>query len=236
MGTRLIYSALFVATTACTEPIKGDEVLTAEMVAGLDVTCDGGTSVATAAFTYGSGFPVTYVQLGETDILTAWGGDLSKEMGELVLDDLISYVASFELVDADTAFEFSLQREVDAGAPSSTVTLPPPFEISAAEPSTFSRANDDLVLSWTGEGNVDDALTLVVDGDCIDSYQQLLTEDTGTVTIPAGTLVSTTGQEAESCEVTLWLKRQRSGLLDSAYAGGTITASQYRTTDVISDP
>lgn len=236
--TRISTMALLgmLGTVACTEPVKGDDVLTSEMVATLDVTSDGGTSTATAAFTYGSGFPVTYVQLGVADTLTVTGGELEKSMGELVLDDLISYVASFDLIEVDTPFLFSLERELDAGALSSTATLPPPFEITSAEPATFSRGAEDLTVTWTGEVNTADALTLVVDGDCIDSYEEALPQDLGTVTIPAGNLVSTTGQEAESCEITVWLKRQRNGELDAAFAGGTIAASQYRTTDVIADP
>jgi len=222
---------------ACTEPIKSDEVATSEMVADLDVTCDGNASVATASFTYGSGLPVTYVQLGVSDTLTVTGGDLSKEMGEVVVQDLITYVASFDLIDADTLFSFSLERDLDGGAPDSSVTLPPPFEITApATGSTFSRGNDDLVVTWTGDADADDALTLVADGDCVDSYEELLDADTGTATIPAGSLVSTTGHEAETCDVTVTIKRARLGTLDAGYGGGTIGSKQYRTVQVSGSP
>lgn len=222
---------------ACTEPIKSDDVATSEMVADLDVTCDGNTSVATALFTYGSGLPVTYVQLGAADTLTATGGDLSKEMGELVVQDLISYVASFDLTEADTLFGFALERDLDGGALDSSVTLPPPFELTAPqEGSTFSRGNDDLVVSWTGDADPDDALTVVADGDCVDSYEDLLDADTGTLTIAAGTLISTTGDEAETCDLTVTIKRARLGSLDAAYGGGTIDSKQYRTVRVSTSP
>lgn len=238
MGTRThALPLVLLGALGCTEPIKSDEVATSEMVAALDVTCDGNTSVATALFTYGSGFPVTYVQLTPEDTLTVSAAELSKEMGELVIDDLISYVASFDLIDADTAFTVSLERTLDGGAPASTVTLPPPFTLtSPTDELSFSRGTQDLLVSWEGEGNAEDALTLVIDGDCIESYEELLDADDGEATIPAGTLISVAGSETETCDVTVWLKRQRSGELDPGYAGGSITAKQYRTVEVASAP
>lgn len=227
---------LGLAGVACTPPKSADEVATSEMVAYLDVTSDGATSVSTASFTYGSGVPVTYVQLGLDDTLTTTVGELTKEMGELVAGDLVSYVESFDVVEADAAFTVSLTRIVDAGAPASVATLPPPFEITGSEPDqTFSRGAEDITLSWTGE-TAGDRMTLTADGDCIDDYELSIDEDTGAVTVPAGSLPSTTGKEAEACEVTFWLKRDRSGELDPAFAGGTFSAKQYRTLTVYAEP
>lgn len=228
---------LLAGLVGCTEPIKSSEVATSEMVAEMDVTCDGQTSVATALFTYGSGFPVTYVQLSYDDTLSAVAGGLSKEMSELVLDDLISYIASFELTEADTEFQITLERVLDEGAAGNTATLPPPFEITApADAQSFSRGADDLTIAWEGAAADGDRTTLVIDGDCIDGYEELLSEDLGTVTIPAGDLVSSTGHETETCEVMVWVKRERSGELDPAFAGGTMSARQYRAVEILAEP
>lgn len=233
---RTIAMTGFGLLTACTPPKSADEVATADMVAYLDVTCDGETSVATASFTYGSGVPVTYVQLGLEDTLTATAADLTKEMGELVAGDLVSYVASFDVVEAESAFTISLERTTDESAPSSVATLPPPFEITGSEPDqTFSRGGEDITLSWSGE-TADDRMTLTADGDCIDDYEQSIDPDTGSVVVTAGSLPSTTGKEAEACEVTFWLKRDRSGEVDPTFAGGTYSAKQYRTLTVYAEP
>ena len=223
-------------TAACTPPKSGDEVATSDMVAYLDVTSDGTTSTVTASFTYGSGVPVTYVQLGLEDTLTATVADLSKEMGELVAGDLVSYVVSFDDTAADTMFTVDLERGADTSAPASVATLPPPFDISGSEPDqTWSRGGEDITLSWAGD-TAGDRMTLTADGDCIDDYEQSIDEDTGSVVVTAGSLPSTTGKEAEACEVTFWLKRDRSGELDPAYAGGTFSAKQYRTITVYAEP
>lgn len=226
--------------TACTEPIKGEDVATSEMVAYLDVTSDGLTTVAGASFTLGAGVPVTYVQLGVGDTLSATAvgadGELSKEMGELIAGDLVSYLASFDVVEEDGMFTISLERDLDGGALSSVATLPPPFEITGTEPTqTWSRGSEDLTITWTGDA-ADDPMTLSADGDCIDDYELLLDEDIGAVTVAAGALPSTTGKEDQACEVTFRLKRQRSGEVDPAFAGGTFSSKQYRLVTVYAEP
>ena len=231
---------LLLGAVACTPPVKGDEVSTADMVAYMDVTSDGATSVSTASFTLGSGVPVTYVQLSVEDTLSTTAldsaGELSKEMGELIAGDLVSYLASFDVVEADAQFTVSLERTLDGGALASVATLPPPFEITGSEPAQdFSRGSDAITITWTGE-TAGDPMTLSADGDCIDDYELLLDEDTGSVTVPAGTLPSTTGAEAQACEVTFWLKRNRSGEVDPAFAGGTFGSKQYRTITVYAEP
>jgi hypothetical protein len=62
--------------------------------------------------------------------------------------------------------------------------------------------------------------------------------DTGTIVIPRGSLVVGAQGSAQSgnCTVTITVTRQRSGAIDTHFAGGTIVGQQVRSVMVESLP
>jgi hypothetical protein len=84
-----------------------------------------------------------------------------------------------------------------------------------------SRASDPV--GWQASGN------------CIEVTAGAAASDSGSITIPAGTLTAT--GSATSCVVTVSLTRERAGVLDAhSGKGGEIQGQQVRTTMTMSVP
>jgi hypothetical protein len=139
--------------------------------------------------------------------------------------------------DEGTSFTIALTRSKEASAPNTTVTLPAKFNITAPTGSalSYSRANDDIVVTYDNSGKADE-MSYTVDGPCLSPYSQTLSADTGTFTIAKGSL-QLLGQNSEtSCAVTITVLRTRKGTLDSAYAGGSAYGAQARVIDFTTTP
>lgn len=221
---------------ACTDPVKSGDYATNELDATYDAACGGTSTVLSAFFELTGGTLLTYVRLDATDSATVTSGDLTEELAELEVGDLVSYVGGLPLYEADTPFVFSLTREVDEGAPNSEVTLPPPFEINGVNPPEgYSRSADTLTVAWTGE-SAGDPMTMSFSGDCIENYSVDLEDESGSAAVPAGTIVDQSTVSGGTCDVTMTLRRSREGTLDSGFAGGSIDARQERSLSFSSAP
>ena len=128
----------------------------------------------------------------------------------------------------DTLFTVSLERALDEDkdAPSSTATLPAPFDIGPLSKTTFSRG-EDLVVTWEPSG-MSDNMDIEVDGDCISSPSGNFTVsgDPGTFTIAANELESFDSDMPESCSATVTSRTVIVTVLvaDSVYASSPSTA------------
>lgn len=218
--------------------VDSTHLKTAGIRASLGVTGSGtGNAVASAEFQV-DGSALTYVELQAGDTVTASQGDQTHTLVKSELLGLIAYYATFEGADAEgTSFKISLQRDADTSAPDSTVTLPAQFNITAPTGTalSYSRANDDLVVTYDNAGK-SDAMSYSLRGTCISPVDQPLDGDPGTFTLAKATLAPPQGSTETTCTVTLTLSRTRTGTLDSAYASGSAWASQTRTFDFTSTP
>jgi hypothetical protein len=224
--------ALLVIVTACTK-VDSQDILTHGMNAQIQAQGDsfGNTTVSTTLY-LGDPINLNFVELSTGDELIATNGSTMKQLQEQSILNITSYTAQFSTNAADEAFDVAFHRTVDAGAPSSTVTLPDPFDI---EPYTNPVSRQaDLTIAWSGPGT--DKMEWSISGSCIDAAGAALTQDTGGALLPAGTVkkrMSTGPNDVvpDSCEATLQLTRTRDGDLDPGYGkGGSITGTQVRST------
>lgn len=230
--------ALLVLMTACTK-VDSQDILTHGMNAQIEARGDsfGNTTVSTTLY-LGDPINLNFVELSAGDELIATTGTSSKPMQESSILNITSYTAQFSTNAADEEFEVAFDRTVDAGAPSSTVTLPDPFDI---EPYTnpVSRAGD-MTIAWSGPGT--DKLAWSISGSCIDAAGAAVQADTGGALLPAGTIKKRMPANAndvvpDSCEATLQLTRSRDGDLDPGYGkGGSIVGTQVRSTTFTTAP
>lgn len=233
MMTKLCLIALI--ATGCAKT-QSDDLLTKGIYADLSAHATGtGSTTVYATLYVGSPVNLNFVELAGEDQLIASHGSEHKAMSQTELLNIVSHSAVFTTDDEGTQLAIAFTRAVDAGAPSSTMTLPARFTLGAA-PSTASRAAA-VTLTWSPAGTAD-AMGWDATGPCIANAHGTVAGDPGSVTLPAGLLVKPQGQNvADSCMVSFTLSRARPGALDPHYGqGGTISASQDRSVTWMSMP
>jgi hypothetical protein len=222
---------------ACTD-LQSSDLKTAGMSAHINVTADG-SGASTSAATLNVDSNITdYVQLTAGDTLVTTVAGQTQTMAATTTLGIITYSAGFTSEDAaGTSYTVALNRSAgNTSAPSSTVTMPAPFTVSApASSQSFSRANNDITVTYSGSGQPD-AMSWTTSGDCINLASASISGDPGTFVIAKGTLALQGSNQTQNCTVTLTLSRTRVGTLDTAYYGGAITAAQQRTVTFTSTP
>ncbi len=239
MRRPLLLLAAFPFFLGC-EAVNSQDVLTSGVYADLDVTASGtGLSVVQAVLRVGGKHSNAYLSLSGDDTLTATSDGETRTLYEVSLGEYREYATDFQTDAADTAFQISFERTVDAGAPDSQLTLPAPFEVTApASGSSFSRGTEDLQVEWSDSGT-SDAMRWEATGDCIEYASGNIDGDNGVQTLEAGTLESAWTEdgadEPGDCTVTLTLWRSRNGTLDAGFGeGGEAKAHQVRTVELTS--
>ena len=234
----LAVGSAFVAV-ACTK-VESSSIKTAGMSAHINVTADGsGKATASASLNVDENL-TDYVDLSAGDAFAATAGGKTQGMGRNNVLNVITYTTDFNggLDAEDTAYTIAFTRANDTSAPASTCSMPKPYAIKMpAAGAALSRTKDDLVLTWDAVGN--DPMTYDVTGSCLKAVlQQSISGDTGTLTIPKGTLVPSDPNHAnDTCQGTIVLRRTRNGKLDPAYGhGGAIYAQQTRSLTISSTP
>ena len=228
---RLLSAVGLLAAAACSQT-DSDGVLTTAVHANFTLSAKGdGTSLASGTLRVGGSDSLNYLNLVGDDRLTATIDGTERAMGEVELLDVISYTATFDEDAADTAVTFALERSIDAGAPSSTVTLPAPF--TAQGPASGSRG-EDLQITFSAASQ--DPMAWEVHGPCVTAAQGTVPTAAESVTIGADMIVAVGGQEAETCDIEVTVTATRQGTLDPAFEGGTIVGEQARTVTVSSTP
>lgn len=224
-----------VLTSGCVKT-SSDNLLTSGIYASIEAESagTGTTNVSTTLFV-GNPINLNFVELAGADQLIASHEGQDKVMTESEILNVIGYHATFQTDAEDATFEVSFIRGVDAGAPSSLMSLPAKFELAPA-PSGASR-NGPLQITWAPAGTAD-IMAWQVDGDCIEREQETLTGDTGSFTIETGRLRMRQGDGiADTCDITIKVTRSREGDLDRNYGeGGTIFGRQVRTVTLQSTP
>jgi hypothetical protein len=229
--------ALLVAAvtgTACTTT-ESDSILTRGMYASIRATADGsGDTTVSASLFLGQPSNLIFIDLVGGDRLIAHHGGQSKVMSERIILNIVSHTATFP-VDAEGArFEVEFRRQVDAGAPSSSVTLPAPFTLGTVPPSVSRGAA--FGVNWTGASG--DLMKWTAEGACIELASGSIDPGADSVTMPVGTFRKRAGQNIpDSCEVEVTVERERQGEVDRAFGeGGTAAGVQTRSVTFTSTP
>lgn len=236
---RIALWTVVLAAAGC-QPVESTDIKTSGVYADIWVEADGSgeTDVGTT-LRVGGALSNTFLELQAGDELWATDGFASKQMSELFLLGYVSYFASFAGDAEDTEYVVSFERADDVSAPDSWVRLPGPFEIVApASGTSFSRASDNVVITWEPSGTLDDMSWRVIGGSCADADNLPdIAGDPGVMTLEVGDVVALEGHESESCSITVELTRSRPGTLDPAYGeGGTVYARQVRKIELLSAP
>ncbi|MFZ5440562.1 MAG: hypothetical protein ACOZQL_11175 [Myxococcota bacterium] len=235
---RVTLGAVLLSLGGCTcETVNSSDIKTSGLYADLEVTADGtGRSAAKATLTLGAG-SLTFLELASGDSLTVRSGTDSKAMSRRSLLGSTWYEAELTGEEANKAFTVSLTRANDTSAPSSSVTLPAPFSLTAPMASqTFSRAGSgQVVVAWAPSG-LADAMHVAASGSCIESIPDAdLNADQGQYTLPA--FRARQGEDSTTCSVVITVTRTRKGSVDPAYGkGGDFTATVKRTVTISSAP
>jgi hypothetical protein len=225
---------LALALSACTA-VDSDNILTSGMYADLGAQARGdGTTTVTATLYLGSPSNLDFIDLTADDELRASIGDSEKVMSETNILNAVGYDATFQTDAEDDTFVIDFQRSVDQGAPESVVTLPAQFELEPAAQSV-PRAQA-LTLAWAPAS--DDLMRWNATGECIEPAGATINNDTGTDAITANTFRKREGATvADSCLVTLTMRRSRVGSVDTHFGeGGTAFGEQIRTLTFTSTP
>lgn len=222
----------------CTETVSSDEIRTGGIYMGTVVTAGTSQSKVKVTLKVGGDESNTYVKLTDRDQLFALADGDEKEMTK-VSDGV--YEASFEVVAEDTEFEVHLEREDDDDATGNSGTLPAPFMItSALDDGPYSRADDDLEITWDPSDSGDDMMLEVEDEDtCITASESFdPSGDDGAYSIEAGELASANSDDEEDvCEIEIHVIREREGMIDGNLDGeSTFFLRQIRSTTADSAP
>jgi hypothetical protein len=238
MRLSLLVPALVVGA-ACTS-IQSSNIKTAGMSAYMQVVADGtGQTKASAQLNVGNN-ATDFVDLSSGDTFVATASGQSQTMSRTNFLGTISYQATFNGKDGvGTPYTIALNRTSDVSAPSSTCTMPKPFNITAPTSNgTFSRANSDIMVTYDNSGT-QDAMNWSAGGDCVKGQVDgSVAGDTGSFTIAKGILVPTDpSQNTVTCQAHITLTRTRPGQLDPHFgSGGNIHADHVRTVTFNSTP
>lgn len=226
--------------TAC-EQVDSEDILTSGVYADIIAEADGdGSTQVRTSLRVGGVLSNTFVDLSAGESVTAVSGTDEKTLARRSLLGAISYTGTFTGDEVDKAFTVAWNRTDEfVSAPNTTITLPAPFTLTApVAGATFSRASDDIVVTWEASGTTDEMFWEVITSSCArEMKSNTITADPGTFTIAAGTFTNVDGHEAETCDTTLLLIRRREGNLDPAYGeGGWVVGRHLRTVTFSSAP
>lgn len=234
---KMLSLAVIASLVAC-ESVDSTDVLTSGVYADIAATADGsGTTTASAVLRVGGGNSNTFLHIDGDDEVVASQGEDSTAMSEIEFGNYYSYVADFEIDAEDTEFLVGFNRTVDEGAPATSMTLPPLFELSGPEADiTVAASDEDITISWDPADSADD-MSWSIDGDCIASEGGTVDGDPGIAVIEAGTLEWWDEDEPATCEATITVTRSRAGSLDEGYGeGGTAYGRQQRSVSLLVAP
>ena len=217
---------LLVASAACAD-VGSSSVLTSGMSAVIrGVSEDGASTRVSTVLRAGGVTSTTFVQLEADDALSVTVGEQTTPLVEASLGPLTSYLATVPVADPEATFTVAFDRTLDAGAPSSTFTLPEAFAITT-EAASIDPAQP-VQIAWEPSGSTSQVV-LEVGGDCVVGGLETLSGDDGVTTIPADLLAQRGETPGASCPVTATVSKIDGGQLDPAYGeGGSAQGVQQR--------
>jgi len=219
--------------TACSATTSSRNIRTAGLVALVDVTAhDDQHATVSTSMVIGGANSNTYVVLEGGDRLYAETNGDKREMNATSDGE---YEAKFDRAEGE--YVVSLARDVDAAAPKSSGTLPPPFQITSDfGDAPLSRKNDSVTFTWT-PGNSGADVEISLEGDCILSQHYTVGGDPGSFTIEPHKIEAWKSEKKKSCNVAVEIIQTTRGTTDPAFdSDSRFTLRQVRTTRFVSGP
>lgn len=241
VGTDQTY-VFFTVTARASGPVYADAQLREGGAAGTPLRLSGGDSLWFTA-----GQPVdAFEASGNIAGALADAAERTVKMGErgtvefnflflkIAISETPYYSATLNPVP-ENRYYIGYLREQLPNATESYVSLPSSFRITAPlSNETVSRTND-IVVNWeTSAESIDEVeiqTALVCDGVTRQTFNDRLTGDTGTYTVPGGTLDATVNQ---TCPLDIEITKRRFGTLGANLNGGEINGQQVTTVTVMS--
>lgn len=236
MKTTFRVSAAMAATMlilGCKETTSSEFIRTGGIAALIDITAeDADNSKVHVELRVGGDESNTFVILDGGDKLTAAAGTETKDLTSVAEGVYEGKFATGKEVE----FTVALDRTEDEDAPGSKGTLPPPFTMtSPASDETHSRADDNVLVTWSPVP--DSEATIDVSGDCIFAESYTAVGALGMLTIPKADLKSLDDMKPLSCTVTITVTCMRTGKADLAYDDEShVFTYQTRTASFTSAP
>jgi hypothetical protein len=170
-----------------------------------------------------------FVELEGGDKLSVTVGDNTQDLSESKILGTVSYNATINTQEPGTEVIIAFTRtETDESAPASKVTLGEKLTLATPTAgSAFSRANDDIVVSWTSDAS-DDPVRVTISGSCIQDASRDVQAGETSVTLAKGSILKKEQAEGQdpipdSCDdVTVRVARTHAGTPDPAFEGGSI--------------
>jgi len=225
MGMRRVLVLLCVGALAFVGCPREDSCLirTQGMYFAFRVVEEDGQATVSAVFTVGGALG-TELALGDCgDDITVNGIPLQERRGAFVYYDAV--------LDAADAYEFVFVREGE-GPYISTVTPPPPVNITGPEEAAVISRQDAFDVTWEDNYEASPGITLFLGGPCIWDFQRDV-GDNGLYGINADEL-QFVGVD-DTCDVSIILTRLVQGDLDPAL-DGFINAKTVDRTWITSTP
>lgn len=223
-----LYAILSIVLATACETRGSDDYLLEDISASMTVRATGDGQVSVQATFQPSGDPLVFLMLARQDALTARIGTRARQMSEQSLLGLVTYLAAFEAVPAESLAEISLSRASDDVTAISTVYVPAAVSDLAVTARDVSRG-DPLTVSWTLPDRQIDALDLMITGSCIEAYSRALSPSDTSFTIPADGLEEAdevwAGTASPTCRVSVTIVTGRDGLISPEFGGGGIRAT-----------
>lgn len=233
LDSRLVRSAVVAAFMVpflgCSN-VDSTNLKTAGIRAYMYATTGGDGTVTAHAQLMVDDSTLAFVSLKDGDSLTATVDGETQTLSQSNVAGIIDYTAIFQGHDAEgTEYAFKLDRDSDTSASDNHTTLPAPFSITAPADGTqtYSRASDAIIVTYDQSGT-SDAMSYRVDGNCIQAADHAVSGDSGSFTIPAGSIQKLDNASSDTCEIELTVSRTRTGTLDSAFGSGGVYGVQHR--------
>jgi hypothetical protein len=232
-GFVLTAVAVTLFSSACSATTSSRNIRTAGLVALVDVTAhDDSHATVSTALVIGGASSNTYVVLEGGDRLYAETNGDKREMNATSDGE---YEAKFDRAEGE--YTVSLTRDVDATAPKSSGTLPPPFQITSEfgdDPK--SRKNDDVSFTWT-PGSSGSDVEISIEGDCIHSETYKVGGDPGNFTIEKRKIEAWSSDKKKNCNVAVEIIHTTHGSTDPAFdTDSRFELRQVRKTRFVSGP
>ena len=215
------------------------DVTTHGMSMDLSAYSDGSSTQVTATLHVGDFDSNDAVQLTSGDTLVLHAGSSTVSLNEHDDSTAGGTVVRYGTTLAGTnsgSFVVDFTRTSQASALGNSVTLPPPFTLTAPT-GTLSRKNS-VTVNWDSPGNGYN-LEIDVHGDCIlDDFKTVVGEP-GSYVINGGELQALAGHESDVCPVTVTVTRriQTNSNFSSAFGQKSGSdAKQYRSATFQSGP
>jgi hypothetical protein len=213
----------------CNESTRSSYVRTNAVRADIDVVSEGHDQTEVRAkLRVGGLFSNVFLELGDGDVIVATRG--ADKVGLALQKDLIFAPAFVGELSGDSSgativVDFVRPHDVSTR---SKVEMPPALTFSMPHAgATFTAAGSPTVaVAWSPTST--ELIEWSADGECIEEQHGTLAADPGRLAITPRTARLPDGGVPSACDVTLVVKRRRTGTLDAAFGQGGIAASQSR--------